>query len=79
MALGYQFKFGEHWRIGGALAGINSQTYNNGVTFIGMIPVITYDLGRIKLNAVYFPKFGHFNEVDAFGFYISIPLGRGVP
>lgn len=76
IALGYQFKFGEHWRIGGALSAVNSRTYNDGVSFLAMIPLITYDFGRIKLNAVYFPKFGHYNEVAAFGFYISIPLAR---
>ncbi|HEX9663033.1 MAG TPA: hypothetical protein VGB27_12160 [Candidatus Binatia bacterium] len=44
-----------------------------------MIPLITYDIGPIKLNAAYFPKFRHYNEVDAYGFYISIPLGRRAP
>jgi hypothetical protein len=39
-----------------------------------MVPVITYDVGRIKLNAVYFPKVGHYNQFAAFGFYIGIPL-----
>ena len=75
-ALGYQFKVSERWRIGGALAVLNSDTYNRGVTFLGMIPLITYDLGPVKLNAVYFPKVGHYNEVDAFGFYLSLPIGR---
>ena len=75
-ALGYQFKFGERWRIGGALAALNSQTYNHGITFVGMIPLVTYDLGRIKLNAVYFPKVANYNEVAAYGFYLSIPFGR---
>jgi len=75
-SLGYQFKFGKRWRIGGALAVVDSQTYNDGVTFVGMIPLITYDIGRVKLNAVHFPKFGHYNEVDAFGFYLSIPFGQ---
>lgn len=74
--LGYQFNVGERWRIGGALAAVHSRTYNRGVTFVGMIPLTTYDVGRIKLNAAYFPKFGQYNEVDAFGFYISIPLGQ---
>ena len=54
---------------------MHSRTYNDGVTFVAMIPVINYDLGRIKLNATYLPKSGHYNEVDAFGFYISIPFG----
>ena len=74
--LGYQFKFGERWRIGGALAAVNSRTYNRGVTFVGMIPLVTYDLGRVQLNAVYFPKIGHYNEVDAFAFYITLPVGQ---
>lgn len=73
-ALGYQFKLGRRLRIGGALALMHSRTYNDGATFVGMIPLVTYDLGPVKLNAVYFPKFGRFNEVDAFGFYVSIPL-----
>jgi len=74
--LGYQFKWGEHWRIGGAVAVINSRTYNDGVTFVGMIPLITYDFGRIKVNAVYFPKFGNRNEVAAIGLYVSIPFRK---
>ncbi len=75
--LGYQFKLGEHWRIGGAVAAMDSRTYNRGVAFVGMIPLITYDLGRVKLNAVYFPKVANYNEIAAFGFYISIPFGQG--
>jgi hypothetical protein len=74
--LSYQFKFGEHWRIGGATATMNSRTYNSGVTLVGAIPLLTYDLGRIKLNVAYLPKFSRYSEVDAFGFYISAPLGR---
>ena len=75
-ALGYQFKLGERFRIGGALALINSRTYNGGAAFVGMIPLITYDMGRIKLNVVYFPKFAQYNEVEAYGLYFSIPFGR---
>jgi hypothetical protein len=82
-ALGYQFKFGERWGIGGALAVIDSRSYNHGAAFLSVVPLITYDVGRIKLNAVYFPKFGHYNQFAAFGFYIGIPLrnraGQSVP
>jgi hypothetical protein len=76
VSLGYQFKFSKHWRIGGALAVVHSLTYNDGVTFLAMIPLITYDLGFVKLNATYLPELGSLNEVDAFGFYISIPFGQ---
>jgi len=72
--LGYQFKVSRRWRIGGAVAVVNSPTYNRGATFVGMIPLITYDLGRIKLNAVYFPKIANYNEVEIFGFYLSFPF-----
>jgi hypothetical protein len=78
-SLGYQFKLGEHWRMGGAIAVFNSKTYNDGATFIGMIPLITYDFGPFKLNAVYFPKVTSYNDIAAYGFYIGIPLGRWVP
>lgn len=76
VALGYQFKWGKHWRIGGALAAMHSRTYNNGLIFVGMIPLLTYDLGAVKLNAVYFPKVASYNEIATYGFYISLPLGR---
>lgn len=76
LALGYQFKLGEHWRFGGAGAAMNSETYNHGVAFVGMFPLVTYDFGPVKVNAVYFPKVANYNEVAAFGFYVSIPLGR---
>ena len=75
-AVGYQFKFGKRFRIGGALAVVRSQTYNEGVAFVGMIPLVSYDLGRVKLNLTYLPKVGDYNEVDAFAFYISIPFGQ---
>jgi hypothetical protein len=75
-ALGYQFKFDERWKIGGALTAFNSQTYVDAIAVVGMIPLITYDMGSIKLNAAYVPKFQRYNKVNAFGFYISIPLGR---
>ncbi len=76
IGLGYQFKMGEHWRVGAAVALMNSETYNQGTSFVGMVPVITYDTGRVKLNAVYFPKFGNYNRVAAYGFYLGIPFGR---
>ena len=73
--VGYQFKIAKNWKIGGAVAAVNSATYNRGTTFVGMIPLITYDLGPIKLNAVYFPKVANYNKVDVFAFYLSIPFG----
>ena len=76
LSLGYQFKLGENWKFGGAVAAMHSNTYNKGVAFVGMFPLITYDFGPVKANLVYFPKVANYNEVAAFGFYISIPMGQ---
>ena len=76
LGLGYQFKLGERWLVGGAVAAMHSDTYNHGVGFVGMFPLVTYDLGPVKLNAVYFPKVANYNEVAAFGFYVSLPVGK---
>lgn len=78
LSLGYQYKLGENWRFGGAVAAMNSKTYNHGVSFVGMFPLVTYDFGPVKVNAVYFPKVANYNEVAAFGLYVSVPLGRWI-
>jgi hypothetical protein len=78
VALGYQYKLGENWKFGGAVAAMNSKTYNDGVSFVGMFPLVTYDFGPLKVNAVYFPKVANYNEVAAFGLYVSVPLGRWI-
>jgi hypothetical protein len=74
--VGYQFKLGQRWRLGGALVAVNSATYNRGRSFIAPLPVVTYDLGPVKLNAIYVPRYGEYNRFAVFGFYFSIPFGR---
>jgi hypothetical protein len=71
---GYQFKLGRRWRLGGALLGLQSETYNQGSPFIAPLPILTYDFGRVKLNAIYVPRYGEYNAFAAFGFYFSVPL-----
>ena len=72
--MGYQYKLGERWRVGGALVGVHSQTYNRGNPFIAPIPIVTYDLGAFKVNAMFVPKYGEYNRFAVFGFYFSIPF-----
>ena len=74
--VGYQFKLGEHWRLGGALVGVDSPTYNRGRFFVAPLPIVTFDLGAVKLNAMYVPRYGTYNRFAAFGFYFGIPLGK---
>ena len=73
--MGYQYKLGEHWRLGGLLLGVQSETYNGGGAFIAPIPLLTYDFGAVKLNAVYVPRYGNYNQFAVFGFYLSVPIG----
>lgn len=73
---GYQFKFGKYWRLGGALVGVDSQTYNRGRFFIAPLPIVTLDLGNVKLNAIYVPRYGDYNRFAVFGLYLSIPFRK---
>ena len=75
--LGYQYKLGKRWRLGGALLAVHSETYNDGRFFVAPIPILTYDLGSVKLNAIYVPSYGAYNEFAVFGFYFSLPLPSG--
>ena len=74
--MGYQYKFGERWRAGGALLAVQSQTYNHGHAFIAPLPILTYDLGAVKLNAIYVPRYGDYNRFAVFGLYFSVPLPK---
>ena len=73
---GYQYKFGEHWRLGGALVSVYSPTYNEGRIAFAVLPVVTYDLGRFKVNAMYAPRIRGYNRFAVFGFYFSLPFGQ---
>jgi hypothetical protein len=74
--IGYQYKLGKGWRLGGALLAVQSETYNNGNAFIAPIPLLTYDFGPVAVNAIYVPKYGDYNQFAVFGVYFSIPLTK---
>jgi hypothetical protein len=70
---GYQLKLGERWRLGAALFVLDSRTYNNGRVFVAPIPLLTYDLGAARINAIYAPRM-QANKFAVFGLYLSMPL-----
>jgi hypothetical protein len=72
---GYQVKLDERWRLGAVLYVIDSRTYNDGRIFVAPIPLLTYDLGNAKLNAIYAPRIQD-NHFAVFGLYLSIPFTR---
>ena len=45
--VGYQYKLGKRWRLGGALLGVQSPTYNRGRFFIAPLPIATVRRLRI--------------------------------
>ena len=64
------------FEIGAALAVMNSDTYNNGRTFIVPLPLVAWDLGPVTLNATFFPKVERFNDVATVGLWVTLWPGR---
>lgn len=67
--------FNERLLIGGAFALMHSDTYNEGNAFVAPIPSMALDFRSFRIHAVWFPKVSGFNEVESFGFYVSVPFG----
>ena len=59
------------WRLGGALAILDSDTYNRGRTFIAPLPLAAYEFRSATLNFVYLPKVSDVNEVATLGFWLT--------
>ena len=59
------------WRVGGALAVLDSDTYNRGRTFIAPLPLAAYEFRSATLNFVYLPKVSDVNEVATLGFWLT--------
>ena len=59
-------------RLGGALAAFQSRTYNGGRVAIAPVPVAALEWQAVSLNVVYFPRLGRFNDINTFGFWITI-------
>jgi hypothetical protein len=60
--------------VGGALALLDSDTYNQGKTFVAPLPLAAYEFRRATLNFVYIPKVSDANEVATLGFWTTFWL-----
>ena len=69
--IGTFWKPTERLRLGAALVGFHSDTYNEGDAFIAPLPIAGYEWRRVTLNVVYFPKIERYNEVNTFGFWLT--------
>jgi hypothetical protein len=68
---GAMWKVSEGWRLGGALAVLDSDTYNGGKTFIAPLPLAAYEFRSAALNFVYLPKVSDLNEVATLGLWLT--------
>ncbi len=66
------WNIGKGFQVGGALAVLQSSTYNNGAPFVAPLPMLAYDVGPVTLNLVYFPKISGANAVAALGFWVNV-------
>jgi hypothetical protein len=64
------------FQVGAALAIMNSDTYNNGRTFIAPLPLVAWDLGPATINLTFFPKIERFNDVATVGLWVTLWPGR---
>lgn len=69
---GYLWELGGRWRIGGALAALDSDTYNRGRAFVAPIPLLAYEAGRATLNFTFFPKIVGMNDINTLGIWITL-------
>jgi hypothetical protein len=71
---GALWKVTEGWRLGGALAFLHSDTYNQGKAFVAPLPLAAYEFRSATLNFVYLPKVSDLNEVATLGFWVTVWL-----
>ncbi|MDO8988905.1 MAG: hypothetical protein Q7U91_04660 [Sideroxyarcus sp.] len=72
----YLFKLGEHWNAGADLMVVRSPTYNFGHAFVAALPHLAYDFEKVKVNAVYIPRYKELSRFSAFAFYLTFPLWK---
>jgi len=69
---GALWQVSEGWRVGGALALLDSDTYNQGKAFIAPLPLAAYEFRSVTLNFVYLPKVSDLNEVATLGIWATV-------
>jgi hypothetical protein len=63
-------------KIGAALAVMNSDTYNDGDTFLAPLPLVAYDFGPVMVNLTFFPKVSKYNDVATLGLWFTLWPGQ---
>jgi hypothetical protein len=64
------------FRIGAALAVMNSDTYTPRRTFLAPLPLVAWELGPATINLTFFPKIERYNDVATVGLWVTLWPGR---
>jgi hypothetical protein len=76
-SLGYLVRIVHQFRLGINAAVYSSKTIGNPSTVFGPVSMISYTLGPLTANAVYFPKFAEIVPYHVLGFYATIRIFDG--
>jgi hypothetical protein len=71
VGLGALWKVTPGWRLGGALAAFQSDTYNRGRAFIAPLPLAAYEFRAVTLNFTYVPRLSEVNDVATLAMWIT--------
>lgn len=72
----YLFKLDKRWKLGADVLLLQSPSYNDGEAFVAPIPRLSYDFGKVILNAVYVPRYKQLNRYAVYGIYFTVPLWK---
>lgn len=68
---GALWKASAGWRLGGALVGFKSDTYNRGKAFVAPLPLAAYEFRSATLNITFVPRVEEVNDVATFALWLT--------
>ena len=68
---GALWKVSQGWRLGGALAAFQSDTYNRGRAFVAPLPLAAYEFRSVTLNFTYIPELSEINDVATLAMWLT--------
>ncbi|HYP67365.1 MAG TPA: hypothetical protein VEP67_03825 [Thiobacillaceae bacterium] len=61
-------------RLGAGIALMQSETYNHGRAFVAPVPLLTWQISKVTLNFIQYPRIDSLGIINTTGLYISVPL-----
>ncbi len=67
-------KLTDNIRLGLGIALMQSETYNDGKAFVAPVPLLTWQVSKVTLNFIQYPRIKSLGIINTTGFYLSVPL-----